>query len=119
MSVADLTMSAYPYGEGSPCIAKELVGSKTLTGDLSVLNSMRPVLLLDPGGANRNVTFAAEAEVDGRRFHIVNKADAAENLVVKDSGGNTIATINQNESATFWYSGAAWYFFGVNTAALT
>jgi len=61
---------------------------------------------LDPGGAHRDVTLPAE--VDGMSFWICNKADAAENLVIKDDAASTVVTINQNESAIVAYTGSAW-----------
>ena len=50
---------------------------------------------------------------------IVNIADAAENLVVKNAGGSTIGTINQNEEGTFYCDGSAWYLCKIATIALT
>ncbi len=65
-------------------------------------------LYFDPGGASRDVTLPAEASSSGKWFRIVNEADAAENLVVKDDGGSTIVTIGQNEEAQVTCNGTAW-----------
>jgi hypothetical protein len=57
-------------------------------------------------------------------FWILNAADAAENLVIKDDGGATIATANQNESALVYNAGqsagveSAWVLVAVVAIAL-
>lgn len=83
---------------------------ETLSGARSVTKADGGVLTLDPGGASRNVTFGSDCEINGYRVWIGNKADAAENLVVKDSGGTTIVTLNQNEGALLGYNGSAWKY---------
>ncbi len=101
----------------------DLVGaaySATLSGDLTVTVKHPMILKLDPGGAARDVTLEAEAGCPGRVRWIVNAADAAENLVVKDdSGVTTIATINQNESAVVYCDGTAWSLIAVVAIALS
>lgn len=95
------------------------VHEETLTGTL-VLDEQYPNRLkLDPGGANRDVTLDAVATSAGLWYHIVNAADAAENLVLKNAGGSTIATINQNEEGIVWCDGSAWALFRVATIALS
>jgi len=74
---------------------------------------------LDPGGSARDVTLPAEASSTGSVFYIMNAADAAENLVVKDDGASTIVTINQNEAAIVICDGTSWVHMGVLTIALT
>ncbi len=77
------------------------------------------ILKLDPGGAHRDVTLEAEADYPGLLRLFVNAADAAENLVVKNDGGSTIATINQNEAGLFACDGSAWTLVAIWTIALS
>lgn len=94
--------------------------SATLTGALDLDLSYGNFLVLDPGGSNRNVDFIAAMERDGAWYMIRNAADAAENLVVRDSADATIVTLNQNEAAMVAYTGSAWILpFGVLTVALS
>jgi hypothetical protein len=62
----------------------------------------------DPGGAHRDVTLEPEADAAGIVRLIMNSADAAENLVIKDDGGNTIVTLAQNDAAILWCDGSTW-----------
>ena len=80
---------------------------ESLTGTKVIADSDAMILKMDPAGSNRDVTLPAEAEVgpSGRMYWIINAADAAENLVIKDDGGATIATANQNESALVYNAG--------------
>ena len=71
---------------------------------------------LDPGGASRDVTLPAEAGADGAFFVIVNAADAAEDLVVKDDGGSTVCTVNRDELCIVGCNGTAWSLFAMITA---
>jgi hypothetical protein len=82
------------------------------------------LIVFDPGGAARNVDLPGQAQglpdSDGVYFLIMNAADAAENLVVRNPAGATVVTLNQNERA--WVvgtGGAAWTHMGVETIALT
>lgn len=83
---------------------------ETLTGARAVTKADGDVLTLDPGGASRNVTFGADCEISGYRCRVYNKADAAENLVLKASDSTTIVTLNQNEGAELGYTGSAWKY---------
>jgi len=90
----------------------------TLTGDLTVDDTYPSMLGLDPGGTHRDVTLDAEATADGMLRLIVNKANAAENLVIKDDAGATIATANQDEAALVHCNGTAWSLVILFTAPL-
>ena len=65
----------------------------------------------DPTGGARDVTLDGvstavnDAAIHGLVRLIVNRADAAEALTVKDAPGNTIGTISQNEMALFYHDG--------------
>ncbi len=89
----------------------------TLAGDTAI-GALIPaqVYALDPNGASRNVVLPAEAE--SLYFKIINTADAAENLVVKNDGGDTIGTLGQNEAADFFCDGTTWTGNGYSVAAI-
>lgn len=77
-------------------------------------------LKLDPGGASRNVLLWSEADCKGGWVLIINRADAAENLVVKDSTNTTtLGTINQNRAGLFECNGTAWSLSAIFTIALS
>ena len=90
-----------------------LAANKTLTGSDATFQH------LDPGGSARDVTLPAEATSTGRAFRILNTADAAENLVVKDDGASTVVTISQNEAAWVVCDGTSWEHSGIESIALS
>jgi len=92
----------------APLGLKEMFGGPiTLTGTLTMTNQYRQVLRIDPGGAARTVLLPPE-EV-GMTFVIINIADAAETMTLKDdSNTNTIGTITQNQTGWYWCDGTAW-----------
>lgn len=101
-----------------------LVDVATLTGTHQLTAKSGNFQRLDPGGSARNVDLPGQAQglpdSDGVYFLIMNAADAAENLVVRNPAGATVVTLNQNERA--WVvgtGGAAWTHMGVETIALT
>ena len=112
--------TALSNGRSGPILDKELVGVVTLAGNLSVTSQYRRILKLDPNGAHRDVTLSADAAQPGAYYRIVNAADAAENLVVKNAAGSTIGTVNQNEEGEFWYDpdSDAWILIRIATIAL-
>lgn len=88
--------------------------SQTLTGTLVVDADSPPLLWLDPGGAGRNVDLPAEADSDGLFFYVVNAADAAENLTVRNDAGGTVGVVGQAEMGFFVCDGTTWrHFTGV------
>lgn len=75
------------------------------------------LLLLDPNGGNKDVLLPAEASSEGLSFIILNIADAAENLVVKeDSDTTTILTVAQSGAGLFYCDGTTWYGYPLNSA---
>jgi hypothetical protein len=100
---------------------------ETLSGDKTIADADAMILKMDPGGSDRDVTLPAEADVSpaGRLYWIINAADAAENLVIKNDAGGTIATANQNESVVVYNAGqsagveSSWVLVAVVAIALS
>lgn len=79
--------------------------------DLSTAANRRTlgsVLVLDPGGAARDVTLEPEAEAKDAIRLIINAADAAENLVIKSDAPATLLTLGRGEWALLWCDGTDW-----------
>ena len=121
MSTADGKHAGNPEDAAfvSHPLYKNPIGVFTATGNIALTAQYRQILKIDPGGAHRAVTLPAEASSNGLEFEIVNAADAAENLVVKDDGGSTIVTISQNEKAAVVCDGSSWYHTGIVSIALS
>jgi len=127
----DITQGANSYLAIDTTNSKEAVvfGKRTresgganveaLAGDKTLVVTDAKYQKLDPGGAHRDVNLPAEADSTGLEFFIANAADNAENLVVKNDGAGTIATLNQNEAAIFICDGTNWVVMNVITAGLT
>jgi hypothetical protein len=99
--------SLWTAGMKSGVNVQTLAGTTTMPTNPNVMN------FLDPGGATRILLLPPE--VKGLMLIIVNTADAAEDLTVKeDSNTTTIGTISQNEMAILVCNGTTW-FIGVGT----
>jgi hypothetical protein len=101
-----------------------LVDVATLAGDHQLTAKSGNYQRLDPGGAGRNVDLPGPAEglVDnnGVVFVIMNAADNAEALTIRDPADSTVVTIAQNERATVvGVGGVDWIHMGIETIALT
>jgi len=106
--------------DGFACLAiPNGVYAATLSGAATLDYTYPNLLALDPGGAHRDVTLPAEATSTGLWYFIANKADAGENLVVKDDAAATVVTVNQNEGAVVYCDGTAWALFAVITIAIS
>lgn len=79
----------------------------TLAGNLTLVDTDGAIQNLDPGGASRNVTLPAESTAN-HTFVIINSADAAEDLTVKNDAGTTIAIVGYAQLATFYPDGTNW-----------
>lgn len=100
-----------------PIIVKGLklgVHIQTLTGATTLDRDMAVAAFLDPGGATRVVTLPA-AEY-GLIWLMVNTADAAEDLTIKNAAAATLGTISQNEAAVVISDGTNWYVTLVGTS---
>ncbi len=80
--------------------------SLTMTGNVTLTDSYKAILYLDPNGSARDVTLPAAA-AGNHAFIVVNTADAAETLTVK-SGASTIGTVAQGENKIFISNGSVW-----------
>lgn len=71
-----------------------------------------PVLVVDPTGG-KDMLLPAEADSAGLTFFVYNKADASENLVLKDDADSaTVATIAQDAGAIVHCDGTTWRQIG-------
>jgi hypothetical protein len=89
----------------------------TLAGDLTIDGSHANTLKIDPAGA-RDVTLPAVAAFAGVTYTIINAADAAESMTVKNAGASTIGTVSQNEKASFYSDGTNWLLVDIVAIAL-
>ena len=73
--------------------------TQTLAADLTLAAAHPWIQVLDPGGAARNVDLPPEEE--GLMFWIINIADAAETITVReDAGVTTICTVAGSAGGT-------------------
>jgi len=80
-----------------------------LAGGVTLDSTFPTWCAFDPNnGGGRTIVLDGTTAGPGEASHhgllriITNKADAAENLVIDDADGTTIATINQNETGVFY-----------------
>lgn len=64
---------------------------------------------LDPGGATRVITLPAVT--NGGFMVVINTADAAEDLTLKDIATNTVLTVGQSEIGVLFSNGTIWRGF--------
>jgi len=123
MSATLLNVASDSYGVGDTLAANQRnpggVYIATLAGNVALDATYPRMLKLDPGGSARDVTLDAVATAEGLVRTIVNAADNAENLVVKNTSGATIGTVNQNELGVFYCDGSTWSLLYVQTIALS
>ena len=86
---------------------------ETLADDKRLLPQDAQFQALDPGGSHRNVLLPAEEASQGLFFFIKNTAGGAENLVVKNDGGDTKETLGQGKWGIFFCDGSSWETMGV------
>ena len=84
------------------------VQTETLAANKTLTELSPSLLMLDPGGAGRDITLPAEADSTGLVFFISNEADNPEILTIKDDGGTTIVTPTENEACIIWCNGTSW-----------
>lgn len=88
---------------------------ETLSDNLTLDTTYGNLMALDPGGSARDVTLPAP--FDGGWYFVVNTADAAETITVKDSGGGTIATVAQNRAVLVSSNATGWGQFALFVTA--
>ena len=91
--------------------------AQSLSGNLVLGSSDAQFQRIDPNGSARDVTLPAEEASEGLFFWILNTANAAENLVVKNDAASTVVTISQNEAAVVVCDGSSWEHMGIITIA--
>lgn len=90
---------------------------ETLSGNKTLVVGDKTFQKLDPAAA-RDLILPAEAESNGLLFYIMNAADAAETITVKNDNADTIVTLPQNESAIVICDGTTWVHMGILTHQL-
>lgn len=91
------------------------IEEQTLSGDVDLDELSANILRVDPGGSNRNVDLPAEETSDGLPFFILNVADAAENITVRNDAGSTIVVLGRYEGAIVGCDGSNWKVYGFFT----
>jgi len=77
----------------------------TMTGNETFTYSDGNLFIKDPGGASRNFNPSG-AFPEGTEITVINKADAAENIVF--DSGTLACPVRQDQRGVFVYDGAAW-----------
>lgn len=93
---------AHPLGVAT---AETLTGNRTLT--FAEIDQYA-IWLLDPGGAGRDLTLPSESTSVGHIVIVVNTADAAEVITIKNSSGTAVCTPTQAETAIVFCDGSDW-----------
>jgi hypothetical protein len=109
-NLADGIMKNFIFGQ----IRLE-VQTETLSGEKSLTKLSPSLLMLDPGGAGRDINLPAVADSVGLVFFLSNEADGAEVLTVKE-GATTIVTPTQDEACILWCDGTSWSGLVGNTS---
>ena len=87
-----------PFKIPRPLLQPGAFEATTAAGDIVLTGTSAQYQAIDPGGSGRNVDLPAP--VHGGWYFIANKADASENIAVRQADGSTtLVTINQNEAA--------------------
>lgn len=117
---ADTSTSPFTYyiGDGSSWTAVDSsveiqgllntrdINRETLSGDKTLATGDAQIQNIDPGGSARNVDLPAEEP--GLVFIIGNRADAAEDITVRDDADSTLLTLNQDDVGYFISDGTGW-----------
>ena len=109
MALTDLlTRNDHVIAAGGLFAVKGGYYQATLAAGVTLDNTYPTLIGLDPGGSTRIVLLDAESLANQGLFRIIyNRADAAENLTVKDAAAATIGTVSQNEIGVFYMDSVA------------
>ena len=83
------------------------VNVETLSAGRSILTTDKQNQLLDPNGANRDVTLYASPTA-GDYFLFRNSGTSGFNLVLKNNAGTTLVTIGNGVVVAVLYNGTNW-----------
>ena len=87
------------------------VNRATMTGEVALTNLSQPIQSLDPGGADRDLLLPTEASSPGYTFWVTNRADAEEDIIVKEDSDTTIiGVVSAGQTGVFFNDGTAWEF---------
>lgn len=79
------------------------IASTTAAGQTQLISRL---LFVDPNGGANNLDLPAVANLQGE-FTVVNTADAAENITVRDSLAATVVVVGENEIGKFYSDGTS------------
>lgn len=89
---------------------KLALASQTIADNFAITVKHPPLLILDPDGGAKDVLLPKEADSKGLVYVIVNGADAAEAITVKDDADAvTVGTLAQGKIGLFVCDGVNWY----------
>lgn len=116
-------LSTSMHGIVAACMAlfanKNMYHAAPMVGTVALDDTWPSVLVLDPGGVDREVTLDAVATSDGLTRFIANSADAEEVLTAKNVAGATIATIYPDELYMLHCDGADWHAVAIRASRPT
>lgn len=98
------------------------VASHTLTGHITLTGRSANFLSLDGGLSSRNVTLPVMTTTSPSPLFWIANRGSTNDLVIKNSGGSTVATLTPLQAALFAWDGTvwrAWTISDTDIAALT
>jgi hypothetical protein len=96
------------FTNAGPPFVMNSINTETIAATKTLTVNDASIQFIDPGGANRDIVLPAEASSAGYFFFISNREDVTGDLVVKNDGGDTIATVTLTESALVICDGTNW-----------
>ena len=87
------------------------INTETLAADKTIADGDPGLQFLDPGGAARDVDLPAAADNVGACYIIINTADGAEAITVRDDASATVLTLDQDQHGIVFCNGTIWRGF--------